>query len=99
MSFKKNMKLKRKLDSLIQKLLSTIREPPGKWRMDKDLTRALLDMTGFKFIKARNLNLYIRPLEGEIMEVVVFDNESAIYNSTVNDIALRRSPCRQEILN
>jgi len=92
MSFKENLKAKINLDSLLQKLVSTIREPPGMWWLDKVLTQELLDMTDLKHEKVRYLHLYIRPLEGEIMEVLVFDNELPIYHTTVADVALRKSP-------
>ena len=92
MSFKDNLKGKIKLDRLLQKLVSTIREPPGKRWLDKVLTQELLDMTDLKHEKVSYLHLYIRPLEGEIMEVLVFDNELPIYHTTVADVALRKSP-------
>lgn len=92
MSFKENLKAKIKLDRLLQKLLSTMREPPGRWWLDKALTQELLDMTDLEHDKVGSLHLYMRPLEGEIMEVVVFDNELPIYHTTVADVALRKSP-------
>jgi hypothetical protein len=92
MTFKENLKAKIKLDRLLQKLVSTIREPPGKRWLDKALTQELLDMTDFKNKKVSYLHLYIRSLEGEIMEVLVFDNELPIYHTTVADVALRKSP-------
>ena len=99
MSFKENLKAKIKLDRLLQKLVSTIRDPPGRWWVDKVLTQELLDMTDLEHKKFRDLHLYIRPLEGEIMEVPVFDNELPIYNTTVDDVALRRSPSWQEMFS
>jgi hypothetical protein len=60
--------------------------------LDKVLTQELLDMTDFEHKKVRDFHLFIRPLKGEIMEVVVFDNELAIYHTTVADVALRKSP-------
>jgi hypothetical protein len=103
MSFKEDLKAKIKLDRLLQKLVSTIREPPGKRWLDKVLTQELLDMTDLKHEelldmtdlkheKVSYLHLYIRPLVGEIMEVLVFDNELPIYHTTVADVALRKSP-------
>jgi hypothetical protein len=92
MSFKENLKAKINLDRLLQKLVSTIREPPGMRWLDKVLTQELLDMTDLKHEKVSYLHLYIRPLEGEIMEVLVFDNELPIYHTTVADVALRKSP-------
>lgn len=92
MSFKENLKAKIKLDRLLRKLVSTIREPPGQRRLDKILTQELLDMTDLEYKKVSSLHLYIRPLEGESMEVVVLDNELPTYHTTVADVALRKSP-------
>jgi hypothetical protein len=99
MPFKENLKAKIKLDRLLQKLVSTIREPPGRWWLDKVLTQELLDMTDLEHKKVRNLHLYMRPLEGGIMEVLVFDNELAIYHTTEADVALRKSPHWQEMVS
>jgi len=99
MSFKENLKAKINLDRLLQRLVSTIREPPGKRWLDKVLTQELIDMTDFKHTKFRDLHLYLRPLEGEVMEVVVFDNELPIYHTTVADVALRKSPRWQEMFS
>jgi hypothetical protein len=99
MPFKENLKAKTKLDRLLRKLVSTMKEPPGKWWVDKVLTQELLDMTDFEHKKFRDLHLYIRPLEGEIMEVLVFDNELPMYHTTVADVALRKSPCWQEMFS
>jgi hypothetical protein len=99
MSFKENLKAKIKLDRLLKKLISTIREPPGRWWLDKVLAQDLLDMTDFEHQKVSNLHLYVRPLKGEIMEVVVFDNELPIYHTTVADVALRKSPYWQQMFS
>jgi len=69
MSFKENLKAKISLDRLFQNLVSTVREPLGRRWLDKGLTKELLAMTDFEHKKVRDLHLYIRPLEGEIMEV------------------------------
>lgn len=99
MSLKENLKAKIKLDRLLGSLLSTIREPPHRRWLDKELTRELLGMTDFVHRKARNLHLYTRPLKGEIMEVVVLDNELAIYHTTVDDVVLRKSPYWQQMFS
>jgi hypothetical protein len=99
MFFKENLKAKIKLDRLLQKLVSTIREPPGQRRLDKILTQELLDMTDLEHKKVRDLHLHIRPLEGEIMEVLVFDNELPIYHTTLADVALRKSPYWKEMFS
>jgi hypothetical protein len=99
MSFKENLKAKINLDELLRKLTSTIRETPGQRRLDKGRTHQLLEMTDFEHKKVRDLDLYVRPLEGERMEVLVFDNELAIYHTTVADVALRKSPEWKEMFS
>ena len=99
MSFKENLRAKIKLDRLLRKLVSTVREPPGKRWLDKALTRELLEMTDFEHRKVSGLQLYVRPLEKDMMEVVVLDNELAVYHTSVDDVALRRSPHWQEMFS
>lgn len=99
MSFKENLKAKINLDALLRKLTSTIRETPGQRRLDKGRAQELLEMTDLEPKKVRDLDLYVRPLEGEIMEVLVFDNELPIYHTTVADVALRKSPVWKEIFS
>jgi len=99
MSFKESLKAKIKLDKLLQRLISTMREPPGKRWLDKGLTGELLAMTDFEHKKVKDLQLYLRPLEAELMEVVVLDNELPIYHTTVADVALRKSPYWQQMFS
>ena len=99
MSFKDNLKDKINLDRLLQKLIATIKEPPGRRWVDKVLIRKLLDMTDFRPEKIRDLQLYVRPLKGEIKEVLVLDNELPLYHTTVADVVLRKSPHWKEIVS
>jgi hypothetical protein len=99
MSFKENLKAKIKLDRLFQSLVSTTRETPGRRWLDKGLTKELLAMTDFEHKKVRDLHLYVRPLEGELMEVAVLDNELPIYHTTVADVTLRKSPYWQQMFS
>ena len=49
-------------------------------------------MTDFENEKVRCIQPYLHPLEGEIMEVLVFDNELLIYHTTSEKEALRMDP-------
>ena len=99
MSFKENLRAKIKLDRLVRTLVSTTREPPGKRWLDKAVARDLLDMTDFTHRKVSGLHLYVRPLESGIVEVVVLDNELAVYHTSVDDVALRKNPYWQEMFS
>ena len=99
MSFKENLKAKMKIDKLVKKLVSTMKEPPGRWWLDKELAQELLSMTDFEHEKVRDLELYVRPSADEVMEVLVLDNALPIYRTTVNDVVLRKSPCWHEMVS
>jgi len=99
MSLKENLRTKIKLDRILQSLVSTVREPPARRWLDKELTKELLARTNFEHKKVRGLHLYIRPLEGDIMEVAVLDNELPIYHTTVDDVTLRKSPYWQQMFS
>lgn len=99
MGFKENLKAKIDLDRLFRKILYTIKEPPETKWVDKELAREILDMTDFKHEEERKLDFYIRPLKDEVMEVLVLDNELPIYHTTVEDVALRKSPHWQEMFS
>ena len=97
MTLKENLKAKIKIDQLLQKLVSTNREVPSHRRVNNILARELLDMTDFKYEKVRDLHIYFRPFNGELLEVLVLDNELPIYHATVDDVAMRKSPYRNEM--
>lgn len=99
MSFKENLKAKIQLDGLMLEITSTLRETPGQRRLDKNLTQELLDMTDYEHTTVRDLQLYVRPFEGEIKKVLVLDNELPIYRTTVADVALRKSPELKEMFS
>ena len=69
MSFKENLEAKIRLDRLYQSIVSTVREPPGRRWLDKELTKELLAVTDFEHKKVRDLHLTMRALKAQIMEV------------------------------
>lgn len=99
MGFKENLKAKMDLDRLLRNAIHTIKEPPETKWVDKKLTGEILDKTDFKYKKAGNLDLYVRPLENGIMEILVLDNELPIYHTTVADVTLRKNPHWQDVFS
>jgi len=99
MSFRENIETKLEIDRMVRNLYASLREIPGQRHMDKNLMRALLSKTDFAKRKARDIEIYVRPLQGETMEILVFDNELAIYHTTVDDVALRKSPEWKEMFS
>jgi len=63
MPFKENLHAKIKLDRLYQSLSSTIREPPGRRWLDKELAKEILAMTDFEHLvlfNEENLSLGLK---------------------------------------
>ncbi len=88
-----------RLDSLLKKILSTFKDKPGSPELDKELVRNLLDMTGFKKKKVRDLDLYVTSMADEIMDIAVLGNGLTIYRTTLDDIAVRKNPYWQEVFS
>ncbi len=56
-------------------------------------------MGPFSYRKERDLDLYIVESDADKGKIVVLDNELAIYKTTPEDVALRRSPTVKEMLS
>ena len=99
MSLKENLSSKVELDQLLQKLISKVKEPPAAEWIDLPLVKKLLHQTDFHPQEIRTLNLYVRPFDGQIKEILVFDMGLPIYHTTVADVALRKNSFWQEIFD
>jgi len=59
----------------------------------------LLEIASYRFERQRDLDLYINQPPAGVMQILVLDNELAIYATTVADVVLRKSPTIKEMLN
>lgn len=99
MSLKENLLKKIKIDKMSQKVLATIGPPGSERKVDKETMRRLLEMASYQYKKERDLDLYISEPDSGGNKILVLDNELAIYNTTVEDVALRKSPTLKEIVS
>jgi hypothetical protein len=99
MSFKENMLKKIKINQLARKVLASIGSAESGLKIDKDAMRSLLEMSPFQYQKERDLDLYIKKLDGELNRILVLDNELPIYETTVEDVLIRKSPYTKEMLS
>jgi len=99
MSFKENLLKKIQIRQLSHKVLASFGPPGEPGKIDKDAMRSLLEMTGYLYQKERDLDLYIQKLDSEPSQIVVLDNELPIYRTTVEDVAIRKSPYTKEMLS
>lgn len=99
MTFKENLLRKIRIDSLADKVRSSMSPAgTGGGKIDKDAMRELLELSPFRLQKERDLELYLRG-ESAPYKIIVLDNELPLYNTTVQDVALRKSATVKEMIN
>ena len=99
MSFKENLINKIRINQLASKVLSSIGSAESGLKIDKDAMRSLLEMAPYQYQKERDLDLYIQKGAGELSRILVLDNELPIYETTVEDVLIRKSPYTKEMLS
>jgi hypothetical protein len=99
MSFKDNLLKKIRINQLSRKVLASIGPAESGLKIDKEAMRRLLEMSPYHYQKERDLDLYIQKLDGDLCRILVLDNELPIYETTVGDVLIRKSPYTKEMLN
>jgi hypothetical protein len=99
MSFKDNLLKKININHTSNKVLGSIGPPDSERKTDKATMRRLLEMSSYTLHKKRDLDLYIKGDPEEKGEILVLDNELAIYNTTADDVVLRKSPTIKEMVS
>ncbi|MEE4266099.1 MAG: hypothetical protein V2I56_25660 [Desulfobacteraceae bacterium] len=99
MSFKDNLLMKLRINQLSRKVLATIGSAESGLKIDKDAMRSLLEMSPYQYRRERDLDLYIQKSDGELSRILVLDNELPIYETTVEDVLIRKSPYTKEMLS
>ena len=99
MSFKDNLLNKIEIDRLVQQISGTI----GSVDSGKRIDQALLDrlMTHFPWTRRqeRDLTLYLEIDGPGKTRILVLDNDLSIYHTTVQDVAMRKSPTVKEMVS
>jgi hypothetical protein len=99
MSFKENLIRKIKIDHLTRKVLATVGPVDSGRKVDRDMMRRLLAMGPFEMQQERDLELYAHKPQSEDTYILVLDNDLSIYNTTAEDIGLRKSPTVKEMIS
>lgn len=99
MGFKENLKRKIDIDRLAARVIESLSGGADSTRrIDKPAMRQLVEAAGWRVQHARDLELYLPP-EGEDQAVLVLDNDLPLYHTTVDDVALRKSPTVKEMVS
>jgi hypothetical protein len=67
-------------------------------KVDKEAMRSLLEMSPYQHQKARDLDLYVVGVDQEQKKIFVLDNELPIYQTTIDDVVMRKSPLIKEMV-
>jgi hypothetical protein len=99
MSFKENLLNKIRIDKIAEKVLNSIGPPDSGRKVDKETMRKMLEMSAYQTRIERDLELYMQDNADGIKKILVLDNELPLYNTTVDDVVLRKSPTLKEMLS
>lgn len=95
MGFRENLIKKIYIKQLTDNVINSIHPTDSAQRINRDAMRQLLEMGTYENQKERDLDLYLL----NDNDILVLDNELKIYNTTVEDVGLRKSPTVSEMIS
>lgn len=95
MGFRENLLKKIEIVHLAKKVARSINPADGTQRIDIDAMEQLMVLGAYEHLKERDLNLY----RLNDRHLLLLDNELKIYNTTAEDIGLRKSPTVKEMVS
>ncbi len=98
MGFKENLKKKIEIDKLATTVLHSIKPSESGKKADKTTMRLLMEMSPYHRKDERDLELYVQK-DKSPPKILVMDNELPLYRTTVEDVALRKSPTIKEMVS
>ncbi len=99
MSFKENLLKKMAIDRLADQVIASIGPSGSGKKADRAAMRRLIEMGPHEYQKERDLDLFLLELAEGQKRIFVLDNELALYDTTVEDVGLRKSPTLKEMLS
>lgn len=99
MSFKTELLKKIQIDQLANTVLASIGPIDSGRKLDKPAMRRLLDIGAWQKEISRDLELYVSTDSTGKNEVLVLDNDLGFYQTTIEDVSLRKSPTVKEMVS
>ena len=99
MTFKENLLHKIEINRLAQTILAMIGPVDSGKRIDKAVLEKLMAFFPWHRRQKRDLELYLEGSAEEKTRILVVDNDLTIYNTTVEDVVLRKSPTVKEMVS
>jgi hypothetical protein len=88
-----------KINKTAKQIIASIGPPDSERKVDKESMRRLLTMSSYTYRRKRDLDLYIQDVDADKTVILVLDNDLAIYNTFIDDVALRKSPTVKEMIS
>ncbi len=99
MAFKENLLQKMTIDRLAAQVQNSIAPPDSPQRIDRQAMQELLQMGGYAYSRDRDLDLYRLNDGSDKQLILVLDNELKLFNTTADDVVLRKSPTVKEMVS
>ena len=99
MSFRENLLHKIEIDRLVNSILPMIGTVDSGKRIDKAVLGKLMAFFPWEHRQERDLELYLESGAEGPTRILVLDNDLTIYNTTVEDVVLRKSPTVKEMVS
>jgi len=100
MTFKDNLLKKISIDQTAAQVMASLKRVVDIPKIDKAAMQRLLEFSPYDTYRhERDLDLHIKYKGPDVDKILVLDNELAIYNTTVEDVVLRKSPTIKEMLS
>ena len=99
MALKENLLKKIRIDGMARRVIASLAPREGLVNLDKEAMRRLLEDSGARFVRIRDLDLYVLESSDHEDTILVLDNDLPVYRSTPEDVALRKSPLLKEMLS
>lgn len=99
MPFKDQLLKKIEVDGLARSVIASIRPAGTLHHIDKASMERMLDIAGYTPRTKRSVPLYVKETKSETSQILVLDNDLAIYNTTEADVVLRKNPLVKEMIS
>jgi hypothetical protein len=95
MGLRENLLEKIQINQLADSVIRSIHPTDSARRIDLDAMRQLLNKGPYRHREERDLDLYLL----NDQHILALDNELKIYNSSIEDVGLRKSPTVKEMIS
>jgi hypothetical protein len=99
MAFKENLLAKIEINRLTRTIRGMIGSVDSGKRIDQVVLKRLIAYFPWQHRQERDLDLYVEGTNGKKTRILVLDNDLTIYNTTVEDVVLRKSPTVKEMVS